>query len=317
MDQLQDQEVEQSQSQPKPRRRMRWQLRVLLAIQALALVLFVVSRLEPDQAKGLGPAIQAVYFLFNPPIDPDISAAGRQFMDEVRSLGGTANVAEFSRGFLGIFGRVERFYVMLGNPSFNDAGLALLARTHGDRIEGLYLCDTGVTDDGLQSLKEFPHLKQLQLTSNRGLFGQPKTPSLITDAGMPFLKLPNLAALNLSGLPITDQGLRSLAGLSELNALYLSRTNVQGKGLGQLRSLPNLVILYLDQTAITDQELSQLSGALSLQFLSLSGNTLTSAGLKNLMTLPGLTQLEIQRCGFLDEDVAMLKAKNRNLKIAR
>jgi hypothetical protein len=315
MDQVEDQAL--APPQPKPRKRMRWQLRVLLALQALALVLFVISRLEPEQAKGLGRVIEAVCLEFNPPTDPDISPAGREFITAVKQRGGQADLSEFNRGFLGHFGRVERFSVMFANSALDDEGLAQLARIHGDRIDRLYLCDTRVTDRGLRSLKEFPHLRNLQITSNRGLIGQPKTPSLITDAGIPYLNLPQITSLDLSGLPITDQGLKALAGLSELNSLYLRRTNVQGSSLGQFASLPSLRMLSLDQTAITDRELSQLAGASSLQWLSLSGNTLSAAPLKKLATLPSLTQLVLERCGLLDEEVAILKAVNPNLKIER
>ncbi len=297
------------------RRRSRWRLRVLLGIAAFSLVLFVISRLEPDRAKSLGFAVEAVYLIFNPPSDPVISTGGQQFAEHVRSLRGQAHLSQYDRGFLGIFGRVERYHVMIFGPRIGDAELASLTRDHADRIVGLQLFDTAITDNGLRHLKELPYLSDLMLMSNRGFPSAPAPPSLITDAGIAYLDLPNLRSLNLSGLPITDQGIKSLAGLSNLRTLYLSRTKVQGSTLGQLASLPNLVNLYLDDTAVTDQDLTALSGAANLQFLSLDGVSLTAAGLKNLMVLPRLKQLELHRNGLLDEEVRALKVKMPAVKI--
>jgi hypothetical protein len=224
------------------------------------------------------------------------------------------------RGFLGTIGQTEWSNVDFRSRRFDDAALARLAEMHGDRISGLYLENTGVTDAGLRNLSRFTMLRHLHIR-NYPLRKQPGTAELaplITDAGLVHLKnLNHLWTLNLSDLPITDVGLASINELPELIGLYLSHTKVQGDGLAQLRSLPRLSILYLDNSAMTEDGLKALSGATNLQILSLNQVPLTPAALPLLKAIPRLDRLEITGCGFLDEEVdALVKSKPR-LRVVR
>ncbi len=96
---------------PRPQKRPRWRLRVLVVLAALALTLFVISRLEPEQAKKCGPIIESVYLVFNPPIEIELTEAGKQFIAEMATMGGTASRIAPDRRFLGVFGTRERFMV--------------------------------------------------------------------------------------------------------------------------------------------------------------------------------------------------------------
>jgi len=51
--------------------------------------------------------------------------------------------------------------------------------------------------------------------------------------------------------PITDAGLKSLAGLKVLQELYLNDTAVTDAGLALLKELTNLEILALQKTKVT------------------------------------------------------------------
>ena len=44
----------------------------LARLAVLFVVLYVISRLEPDQAKRYGPLIESVYRVFNPPIEIEL-----------------------------------------------------------------------------------------------------------------------------------------------------------------------------------------------------------------------------------------------------
>jgi hypothetical protein len=304
--------------QPKPRKRPRWRLRILLAFSVLAVALFVISRLEPDQAKRYGPFIESVYLVFNPPIEIELTDAGRQFISEITALGGLAGRIQAARKFWGLLGTDETFAVTFSDAKFDDAALARLATKYGDRIGALQLTDTGVTDDGLRHLKRFGNLRHLDLSSRAPAGLKAKRSAPITDAGMARLDLRNLVSLNLYGLPITDAGLKSLPDLPSLTMLQLIETKVQGPGLSRLVAFRNLSSLHLNGSAVTDKGLSHLAGASSLMVLSLDGMPpLTGAGLKHVITLPRLGYLSIRGCRVSDEDIAQMKAKAPSLQINR
>jgi hypothetical protein len=304
----------------KPPRRNRWQLRILLAINALLAVLFVVSRLEPTQIKTLGPSGQYVYDLINPPAVPETSPSGQRLMADVKALGGQAHVMERSRRYLGLLGNTEQFFIGFTGAELDDKSLERFVAQYGDRIWGLDLRHTKVTDHGLRHLERLPQLEQLAL-GNDDLKQFPnlhRPISPITDAGLIHLKgLTRLRNLHLDGLPITDAGLDALKDLPALGGLYLSRTKIKGPGLAQLKSLPTLVCLYLDQSEINDEGLSFLTGASNLYVLSLNGVGLTGKGLNALKGLPQLMQLEVNGSGLLDVEVLDVSKSKPRLKIER
>jgi hypothetical protein len=304
--------------QPKPRKRPRWRLRILLAFSVLVLALFVISRLEPDQAKRYGPFIESVYLVFNPPIEIELTDAGRQFISEITALGGLAGRIQAARKFWGLLGTDETFVVTFSDAKFDDAALARLATNHGDRVGSLQLTDTSVTDEGLRHLKRFRNLRHLDLASRAPASLKAKRSAPITDAGMAHLDLRNLVSLNLDGQPITDDGLKLLPDLPFLTMLQLNETGVQGPGLSRLVAFRHLSSLHLDGSAVTDEGLSHLVGASSLMVLSLDGiPPLTGAGLKHVITLPRLDYLSIRGCQVSKQDIAQMKAKAPSLRIIR
>jgi Leucine Rich repeat len=299
------------------RKRPRWRLRILLAVSVLFAALFAISRLEPDQAKRYGPFIESVYLVFNPPIEIELTDAGRQFIAEMTALGGRAGRIEPAHKFLGLLGTDERFVVTFSDAKFDDAALSRLATNYGDRIGALHLTDTSVTDDGLRHLKRFGNLRYLNLASVAPAWVKRKRLTPITDAGMAHLDLPNLVTLNLDGLPITDAGLKSLPNLPALNSLQLTGTNVQNPGLSRLVAFRKLASLHLNGSAVTDEGLSHLAGASSLVVLSLDGIPLTAAGLKPVINLKRLTYLSIRGCQVPAADVAEMRANAPSLRIDR
>lgn len=307
----------------EPRREgLNRRLRAMLALMALALGLYVFVRLDRTVAERLGPVGEAVYDLFNqvPGKPPTLTVAGRRLVKDVAALGGVASVNVTRPAYFGTFGQEEWCNVSVHDAQFDDAALARLAETHGGEIGGLYLQNTGVTDAGLKSLKRFPMLRNLVLHNypSRARPGVPIAPPKITDAGMAHLKgLDHLWNLTLNDLPITDSGLEAIADLPALQALYLSRTRVQGRGLMKLKSLPQLLVLYLDGCPVTEEGLSALAGATRLQYLSLSGVSLTPDSLPLLKALPRVERLELNGCGLLDEDVDALVKSKAGLKVTR
>jgi hypothetical protein len=74
----------------------------------------------------------------------------------------------------------------------------------------------------------------------------------LTIEALPHLaKLPQLEALKLTALPITDKGLLSLAEMPRLRFLALDGTAVTDEGLQHLELLPELTFLDLRNTVIS------------------------------------------------------------------
>lgn len=202
----------------------------MLPLTAAALALYVFVRLDRSVAERLGPVSEAVHDLFNqvPGKKPPLTAAARRLSKDVGAMGGDAGANVTKPSYFGTFGQEEWFNVTFHNQEFDDAALARLAEAYGDRIGGLYLENTGVTDAGLKNLSKFTMLRHLTLRNyplRRIPPGTPVPPPKITDAGMIHLRgLEHLWSLNLDNLPITDAGLEGIKDLPELMALYLSNT---------------------------------------------------------------------------------------------
>jgi Leucine Rich repeat len=293
----------------KPPRRNRWRLRILLAINGLLAVLFVVSQLEPTQLAVLGPPGQYVYELINPPAWPETSPLGKRLIADVKALGGRAEVMDRSRPYLGLLGTSEQFFILVTGANFDDQALERLVKRYGDRIWGLDLRHTKVTDDGLRHLAGLSQLQQLTLGNDDVRFAStvPRPISAITGAGLIHLKgLSQLSNLNLGGLPITDAGLDAVKDLPALSSLFLGRTKIKGSGLPRLKSLPTLVILDLEESEIGDDGLRFLTGALNLQYLSLSRTKIKGPGLVQLISLPKLSNLNLDESEINDQGLRFL-----------
>jgi hypothetical protein len=303
--------------EPKPRNRPRWRLRVLLALAVLVVVLHMISRLEPDQAKRLGPPVESVYQVFNPPIEVELSEAGKQFIAEIQAMGGQAGQIEPQRKFFGLMRADETFVVNFSSVKFDDAALAVLASQYGDRIGALHLGGTGVTDDGLKELKRLPNLTSFGIWSGPPRWANGKRLTPITDAGMANLDLKYVVNLSLDGLPITDAGLKSLPDLPSLRSLQLTGTMIEGPGLSRLAGFRNLEHLLLNGSTVTDDGLRHLAGAKSLVVLQLDGIPLSAAGLKPVITLPSLRNLSIRGCQVPYDDVEQMRTNVPSLRIER
>jgi hypothetical protein len=103
-----------------------------------------------------------------------------------------------------------------------------------DRLDGLYLYSTRVTDAGLERVRGQTHLRLLWLQGTR-----------VTDSGLVHLaRLANLEELYLEDCRVTDDGLEHLKGLARLKKLSLARTGVSAAGVERLKqALPNCEVI--------------------------------------------------------------------------
>ena len=130
--------------------------------------------------------------------------------------------------------------------------------------------------------------------------------------------------VQLAGNPkVTDEGLKSLQGLSRLRSIAAWDTPVSDAGLANLadsgkRPLPNLRSLQLERTQITDTGLGYLVESPIDKFLALGGTDVSDADLVRRFAEAtnlniGLTSLPLLRLDFL-EDFRRLVALSLDLK---
>jgi hypothetical protein len=135
--------------------------------------------------------------------------------------------------------------------------------------------------------------------------------SAVTDVGLKELApLENLTALFLLRTEVTDTGLKELAQFKNLTVLYLNRTQVTDAGLKEVALLKNLAELHLPDTQVTDTGLKELAPLKNLTTLNLSYTQVTDAGLKELAPLKNLTKLYLRGTQVTDpglEGLAPLK----------
>jgi Leucine-rich repeat (LRR) protein len=173
---------------------------------------------------------------------------------------------------------------------------------HLTGLKILRLHGTGVTDKGMEYLKELRSLRALEFERESSLGNQ----------GLAVLKdLPNLEYLELD-TGATDAGFKYLGQLSHLRWLSLRTGRIWGPGLAELVNLPRLERLCIHGTSpISDRHLQYLEGLTHLKSLTLWGvaDTLTDASLVSISKLKNLEELYfiITMPKFTPAGVACLK----------
>ena len=96
-----------------------------------------------------------------------------------------------------------------------------------------------------------------------------------------------IVRLELYHIPLTDAGLKELAGLKNLADLRLQAAQVTAAGLKELSRLPKLKTLFLLQMKLSRRELKEIANLKSLTTLGLYGTKYSPAALADLQqTLP-------------------------------
>lgn len=116
----------------------------------------------------------------------------------------------------------------------------------------------------------------------------------IEDEDLAILKLlPGLRGLYLNQTPISDAGLKHVAGLKRLIVLGLTGTKITDAGLKELAGLQNLELLQLSDTAITDVGLKEVAKFKKLRRLLVTNTRVTEGGIGELKeVLPDVNTAE-------------------------
>jgi hypothetical protein len=179
-----------------------------------------------------------------------------------------------------------------------DKAYEMISRLKG-RVEemgkGPYL---GVTfdrlppsDDDLALLKGLPLMRHLSISSGK-----------VTNDGLKHLAaLTDLEALGMNCPLVDDSGLKHLEKLTRLWHLSLRCPKLTDKGMESLKGLTDMRDLNLWKCQITDEGLKPLVGMRRLQSLDLSDTQVTRKGLPTIKKFTELQGLSLNNCPLFDD----------------
>lgn len=171
---------------------------------------------------------------------------------------------------------------------------------HLTGLKSLNLGRTGVTDRGLQYIRNLQSLEYLAL------------PARVTNKGVAYVaELPSLKGLYFSNMRnrVTNTGLRHLAKLTSLEELYLIGQRMGDAGLKYLRDLLRLKYLALNGGGFTDKGMVHVKDISSLRILSFHESLprITDAGMVHISYMPNLELLCLHGIkDITDEGIAHL-----------
>lgn len=142
--------------------------------------------------------------------------------------------------------------------------------------------------------------------------GQPKSDDAFAMLG----RLPNVTVLNSDGALISNSGLAPIASLSQLTCLRLNNAkNISDDGVKHLAELKDLNMLNLSGTGVTDLGLAHLQGLTKLQSLNLENTVVTDEGIKQLDCLGQLEYLQLQNTAVTLGAINEFKSKHPDCQI--
>lgn len=153
-----------------------------------------------------------------------------------------------------------------------DKVLASLIRPQGYRI--LYLGNSGFDDQSLAGFAKFSGLETLDLSGNP-----------ITNDGIQCLpQMKGLQYLSLEKTAVTDQGMATVGKLSSLEELDLTTTAITDLGIEKLKNSSSLIALWLAGTRVSDDSIDHLLGLDGLKQLDIRKTKISAEGKKRLNT---------------------------------
>jgi Leucine-rich repeat (LRR) protein len=208
----------------------------------------------------------------------------------------------------------------LSHTRISDEGMLYLKTAPAIPDLNLYYTEQ-ITDLGIHAIKDWKHLKRLNLRGTR-----------ISDGALEVIShLSQLEALDIANTQITDNGLDSLMTLINLKELSVGRRLESNNEIELLRLLPTLT--YLDLSGPTGAERpdttyrkghasgpmrADLVGAIvelkDLRVLRLGYSNVDADGLKTLSVLSQVERLGLEACARVDDEAAAELSNWKSLK---
>lgn len=168
----------------------------------------------------------------------------------------------------------------LEETDLTDAGFAQLSSVA--RLELLSIGPAQLSDEGLEVLGRLKELRRLFLKDVTGVNG-PGLRHLVAAS--------HLKDFSLIGAGVTDEWLRAVEPLRNVDWLQIAGTRVTGSGLAALRGWSKLKDAYLQRNQIDDEAAGHLAEAYRLNRLDLRDNVLTEVGKKKVTAALPDTQI--------------------------
>ena len=180
-----------------------------------------------------------------------------------------------------------------------DGGMENIAKSKS--LKSLSVPGTKVTDAGLAHLRSLKTLTALTL----GVYDEGCE---VTDDGMKHVgEMTQLEWLQLNGTPVSDEGLAHLSKLTRLKSLDIEGTNVSNEGLRHFAPFTSLIrcrIYDLDDGDLRDHGAAHLAKVPSLERIT-AHFRLTDEGVANIATMPNLQSLSLNGDGQRISDAAI------------
>jgi hypothetical protein len=168
-----------------------------------------------------------------------------------------------------------------------------------------------ITDADLVHLKDFPKLRVLFFNEIIKTYNPQ-----VTDEGLKIVQgLTQLEVLGLCNTKITDAGMERIEKLVHLKSLGLQNVGITDIGLKNVKNLSQLQTLRLANTKISDAGLENLKELTNLQFLDLESTRITDAGLEQLHGLHALQEIRLGDTKVGGDGVKNLQKALPKLKI--
>ena len=188
----------------------------------------------------------------------------------------------------------------LSESSLSDDTLTTLEKAV-PKLASLDVRGSELSDKSAELLAHFTGLRALRFSGKSG-----KT--TISDDGLKLLAAcKSLKVLALDDLWIGTPGLEALAGLSELEELYLAGTVIDDDTCKLIAKYPRIRKLRLARTQVSDAGLEALSACKTLEEIDLSEDSLISdEGMAHLAKLTNLKKLNLWRVQITDAGAVQL-----------
>lgn len=170
---------------------------------------------------------------------------------------------------------------------------------------------------GDQYFREIVHVSTL-VDIPKGKFTVPGPDGLPLDDMLRALKSQKgIRTLQINGNTLTEDGLASIAGWTELRELYIEwGSGVTDAGVARIGRLPSLQRVEIISSELTDKGIECLAGLPALEELTLDGKSFTDSSLMHLARTKHLKRLVLRsnRADFTDMGLAHL-AGLKNLSV--
>ena len=182
-----------------------------------------------------------------------------------------------------------------------NAGGHLAVQHRSPNFPGIWLDNTGITDDGASFLRERKNIQILGLANAVYFGGKPipnRVQNHISDDGIQQLRgLKSLVGIELDGTDVTDKCIDYLIELPNLRWINLNGTQVTGVGMARFSRLKNLAMLEVNGCPISHEGVNELSQPTNVTCFGLYNSGITDADLDVLNAIP---QIDIVRIAKKD-----------------